>query len=448
MTLNRRQLLAATATSLAFLGLRRSGLAHAVPIDDALDDPRPLRPDPEGLFELPPDYSYTVLARRGQRMDDGLLLPGDPDGMAAFPGPDGRVILICNHELDQSEVDAGAFGSELEYLTRLDREHLFDAGHGTPSLGGTTTHRYNPATRRLEHSFLSLAGTERNCAGGPTPWGSWLSCEESVLRAGSAHRVDHGWVFEVPSTATEIVAPAPLRAMGRFNHEACAIDPATGIVYMTEDRGDGLLYRFVPDRPGRLAAGGRLQALALADQPAADTRNWPDSGAATVPRETRIAVRWIDLDGVDAPDDDLRVRGRQRGAAIFARGEGMWFGRGEIYFAATSGGPRQLGQIFRLAPGEAWLELFVESGDPADMKNCDNLTVAPWGDLVVCEDRPDGARLIGVRPDGTLYRLGRNVRSGRELCGICLSPDGGTLFVNLQDDGFTIAIHGPLPKPA
>lgn len=454
--LTRRHLLIQSATATAFLGLQRlAGAArgNGPPQSHAFGPPRP---DPQGVFDLPRGFSHTILARTGEDMDDGLLMPGDPDGMAAFPAENGRVALVCNHELDPSELDVSAFGADAARLERLAADRLFDAGGSVPSTGGTTTRLYNPQTRRLEQRWLSLAGTERNCAGGPTPWGSWLSCEESVSRADAYHGTDHGWVFEVPAGARETVAPVPLKAMGRFNHEAVAVDPRTGIVYLTEDRHDSLIYRFIPAEPGRLAAGGKLQALALVERAGADTRNWPDTGADRIETVTPLSVRWLDLDETDSPDDDLRRRGHAAGAAVFARGEGMWFGNGEVYFACTSGGPARAGQIFRYRPSESeggageagtpgQLELFVESDNPELMTGCDNLTTSPWGDLIVCEDRPDGASLLGVDPDGRLYEFGRNAYSTSELAGACFSPDGRTLFVNIQSDGLTLAIHGPFP---
>ena len=116
----------------------------------------------------------------------------------------------------------------------------------------------------------------------------------------------------------------------RFRHEAIAVDSETSIVYLTEDTGDGLIYRFVPKEPGNLDAG-KLQALGIRDQPTAVT-------AVDFPIQKPVAVDWIDLEGIDSPKNDLRIRGRQKGAAVFARGEGMWYGRDAIYFVCTSGG--------------------------------------------------------------------------------------------------------------
>jgi len=442
---DRRTFLTTSVAGLAFLGLQRAGLAASLEPLAGTPPFASLAPDPARHFDLAGGFSYRIIARSGQTMTDGWRLPGDPDGMAAFAGRHGRVILVCNHELDLDEFAAGPFADHPVLVENLGAKTLFDRGYEHPCPGGTTTHQYNPEDGRIERSFLSLAGTERNCAGGPTPWGSWLSCEETRVRAGTRYRRDHGWVFEVPATAETLVEPVALTAMGRFNHEACAVDPATGIVYMTEDQSDGLFYRYIPERQGHLAAGGRLQALTFRDPGSADTRNW--SQPALVEHRSQI-VDWIGLDDVESPDDDLRHRGHAAGAALFARGEGLWSGNGEVYLAATTGGPDRLGQIFRLIPGIGGdrLELFYESRHPRLMKHCDNLTVTPWGDLLVCEDRDDSASLLGVTPSGRVYEFARNVGSESELAGVCFAPDGRTLFVNLQDDGLMLAITGPFPS--
>jgi len=300
-----------------------------------------------------------------------------------------------------------------------------------------------------------LAGSMRNCSGGLTPWGTWITCEETVTVADESFEQDHGYNFEVPATTKiGLVDPIPLKAMGRFNHEAIAVDPATGIVYQTEDRPDGLIYRYLPNIPNKLASGGRLQALAIKGYPSMDTRNWTETGQR-IPAGNRYDVTWIDLQNVDSPEDDLRYHGFDAGAARFARGEGMVYGNGEIYFACTNGGRKKFGQVFRYRPGKyegdraresdtpGQLELFVESHDKEIMKSCDNLCIAPWGDVILCEDDGDHSAIVGITPEGRMYRIA-HIELNSEFAGSCFSPDGSTLFVNAQrQPGQTIAITGP-----
>jgi hypothetical protein len=319
-------------------------------------------------------------------------------------------------------------------------------------MGGTTTVVYDTRTQTVERQYLSLTGTIRNCAGGPTPWNSWISCEETVERASEMLTVDHGYNFEVPAAAEMgTVEPVPLVHMGRFNHEAVAVDPASGIVYQTEDRHDGLIYRYIPDVPGDLAQGGRLQALVLQGRSSLDTRNWEQQ---TVQPGVPMAVTWIDLEDIQAPEDDLRLRGFDAGAARFARGEGMWYGESAVFFACTNGGRAKKGQIWRYVPSAdegtraeanapGTLELFVEPNDGAIIDNADNLTVAPWGDLIVCEDGSGDQFLVGVTPAGDIYKFARNAMNDSELAGATFAPDGSTLFVNIQHAGLTLAITGP-----
>jgi secreted PhoX family phosphatase len=308
----------------------------------------------------------------------------------------------------------------------------------------------------VRRQFLSLAGTLRNCSGGATPWGSWLSCEESVIRRGEFGAArDHGFVFEVPSTARELLPARPLEAMGRFHREAVAVDPHTGIVYQTEDRFDGLLYRFVPEVPGSLARGGRLEALAIRGLEGVSTANLVH---ATVPLRSRLAVHWIALDRVDAPDDDLRRRGRAAGASSFVRGEGMAvdLSRGEVrvWFVCTMGGPRRLGQLwcYRPSPVEGTahegrdpgtLELFLESDQRALVNQGDNLVPSPLGDVLVCEDNPHVQHVVGVTPDGGVYPVARNPRRDSEFAGATFASGGTVLYLNLQLPGLTLAVTGP-----
>lgn len=433
MTIQRRQFLRATGA--AFAALAASGCLRSAPLartGRGVAGYGELVADPAGVIDLPPGFSYRVLSRLGDAMSDGGRVPDNADGMGCFDLGNGKWALVRNHELSPGADNGGARGPAFD-----------TAGtSGVPLPGGTTTLVLDPRTLTVERQFRSLGGTIRNCAGGVTPWGSWLSCEENVSRAGGQLNQDHGWVFEVPAAATGPVNPVPLKAMGRFNHEAAAVDPTSGIVYLTEDREDGLLYRFLPAVPGQLAAGGQLQALALDGIP--DTRN---RGSAAVQRGVGLAVRWINLDDVEAPRDDLRQRGAAAGAAVFARGEGIWMGSDELFFACTSCGAAKLGQIFRLGldPAANRLELFFESADPDQFNYGDNLTVAPNGHLIVCEDQyTDDAvnYLRGITPGGTAYPFGR-LRLKTELAGACYSPDGRTLFVNVFSPAMTLAITGP-----
>lgn len=467
MTSRRAFLRTAAAFTVGFRGLQTllaDGAFDAAALEVAAAGYGPLEPDPEGILDLPRGFSYDIISRVGEQMADGLLVPGKPDGMAAFPGPDGRTLLVRNHELQTDWVKLSPYGRDNALLTRIARDRVYDAGHGsTPCLGGTTTLVYDTRARRLEKQFLSLAGTEYNCAGGPTPWSTWISCEETVRRAGDVHEKDHGYNFEVPAAVLSApVTPVPLKAMGRFQHEAVAVDPATGIVYQTEDRNDGVITRFIPRTPGRLLDGGRLQALVVLDRRSLDTRNWLEDGkplGPTIAPRTRLPVTWMDLEEIENPLDDLRRRAFEAGAACFARAEGMWYGHDSVYFACTNGGRARCGQIWRYVPGPAErtaapgepageLELFIEPNDPAIIDHADNLTVAPWGDLVICEDGPGEQFLVGVTPEGECYRLARNAHCKSEFAGSTFSPDGGTLFVNLQDAGLTLAIRGPWRRGA
>jgi secreted PhoX family phosphatase len=429
---DRRQFLRATGS--AFAALAASGCATGQLGRAAPTKPYgALLPDPAGLIDLPAGFSYRVISKLGDPMSDGGTVPDRADGMGCFDLGGGKLALVRNHELQAQHDGGGAQGAAYDTVARS----------LIPLPGGTTTLVLDARTLEVERQFRSLSGTIRNCAGGITPWGSWLTCEEDVSRPGPRINKDHGWVFEVPASATEPVDPVPLKAMGRFNHEAACVDPATGVVYETEDRGDGLFYRFLPNQQGNLAAGGRLQALAINGLP--DARNW--QAAAFAPQAWH-AVRWVDLDNVESPEDDLRQRGAAAGATMFARGEGIWMGEGELYFTCTNGGAAKLGQIFRLRPQQGApdrLQLFFESTDVAQFNYGDNLTVAPNGHLIVCEDAYSETvanRLIGLTPAGEPYSLAL-MHEQTELAGACFSPDGRVLFVNVYSPAKTLAITGP-----
>lgn len=489
-TRSRRQFLReSTAFAAAFGGLQqllgKSAWAEAVSKLDAASTPGEALPglgnfgpygklvaDPAGLLDLPHGFTYKIISRQGEKMDDGLLVPGAPDGMAALPGPNGKTLLMRNHELSP-ETTQGAFGEQNELLSQIDSDLLYDQGQptdgqepgklarglkSTPNTGAVSTIVYDTKKQEVVSQFLSLAGTIRNCAGGPTPWNSWITCEETVDRPNKTENdsflcnQDHGYAFDVPaSDQIGLTKPVALKSMGRFRREAVAVHPSQSIVYQTEDMDDGAFYRFLADEPGNLAAGGRLQALAIVGKPSLDTRNWQDDAVSV---GQSFEVEWIDMDEPESPEDDLRYRSFEAGAACFARGEGIWMADDAAYFACTSGGHKRIGQLWRYipspsegTPGESSergkLELFLESNDSNLLKNADNLTAAPWGDLIVCEDRQEPVvRLVGVTPEGEPYTLA-NSHAESEFAGVTFSPDGSTLFVNVQVLGLTLAIQGP-----
>jgi len=452
----------AAAVSAGFLGLRRFAMADLD--EEALagdgDGYGPILPDPDEVLSLPKGFSYKIISRLGDRMDDGFFVPGNPDGMACFSAADGLTVLVRNHEnSENNDMSVGPFGEQNELLSRVDRKRIYDAGRWqNPPLGGTTTIVYDTQNQRIARQFLSLAGTRTNCNGGPTPWGTWITCEETCERAGDVLEKDHGYNFEVPATVdVGLIQPRPIRAMGRFRHESISVDPTTGIVYQTEDLDDGVFYRYIPRVPGRLLQGGRLQALVVRGRPKLDTSN--AAGQSVAPGSV-MDVDWIDMDNVEAPNNDLRFRAWERGAARFRRGEGTWFGRKSVYFTCTTGGASSLGQVWRYVPsplegreGEnedpGRLELFIEPNDPRKLVHADNLRFAPWGDVLICEEGGVPNRIIGVRPDGKFYALMHNHRVRRnglpsdESCGMCFSADGTTMFINMQQEGLTAAITGP-----
>jgi secreted PhoX family phosphatase len=407
-------------------------------------------------------------------LGDGTTLPGRHDGMAAFPAPGARIWLVRNHEVNGP---GPAFGPGTPY----------DA----MAQGGTTTSLMD-GVGNVHDSFTSLNGTQMNCMGGRMPWGSWITCEETVngpdvgndFTGAPNHLLEqpHGYIFEVPAGGQS--DRQPIRSAGRFAHEAVAFDPVGGILYLTEDNFGfpSGFYRYLPPNDpmadGRLADGGALQMLAVVGMPQADL-------ARSQPRRATYDVTWVDIDQPDVvfpftpgepaptPNDEainfVSNQGRAQGAAWFSRVEGCVYDNGVVYFCCTQGGgpPEEsfgpigngfgngFGQIWAYRIAEQTLQLIYESPGPDELDLPDNVAIRNGrGTLVLCEDGPVDNYLRGLNRGGRIFdialnRLTRNSpphqpRFGEEFAGATFSPDGETLFVNIQaSQGITFAIWGP-----
>jgi hypothetical protein len=330
--------------------------------------------------------------------------------------------------------------------------------------------------------YISLNGTIVNCAGG-IGLGSeaWLTCEETT--AGTPPWGQrHGYVFEVPLNVEpgELEEAEPIRPMGRFAHEALAVDQETGVVYLTEDAGSGVgsgFYRYLPDDPADLMAGGHLQMLGIAGHPQYDAREGQTTGAI-------LTAAWFDIedpDPAEAGNSSLTRtfnQGYDKGGAKFNRLEGCWWDGGSIFFVSTSAGDVKNGDVntdgFREGYGQIWqytpdgsssgrLRLLFESPGQAVLDSPDNLTITPRGGLMLCEDDAGGTdrdthplapgivnvnRLVGVSPAGEAFEFAVNRLNSSEFAGACFSPSGRTMFANIfgngsRGSGMTVAITGP-----
>ncbi|OEJ96757.1 alkaline phosphatase PhoX [Streptomyces thermolilacinus] len=455
MPLSRREF-AATGTALALTGT--VGALATAPGAIAAPEVRgggrgygPLLEDPAGLLALPAGFSYRVLTHGGvTRLESGEFTPERHDGTAAFPGPRGTTLLVNNHELKGPR-------AKWQHPVPLTDGLVYDPA----AAGGCTVVEVHRDGRTAE--WVGIAGTSTNCAGGATAWGTWLTCEENSDRAGeNGMTKDHGYVFEVdPHDRRANRDPKPVKAFGRFDHEAVVIDPRRGHAYLTEDDSspNGLFYRWAPPegfRHGR----GRLRTLA------------DDAGVLQAPRCFDAGGRFVDdlsraarvgtvygVDWVDVPDRDARtvaVR-EQFGDGDVTRGrklEGMWWADGGAYIVSSyareeSPGAPHDGQVWFYDPKRGTLTLKVLLGvnaapdEDGALDGPDNITVSPYGGLVIAEDGEGVQHLFGATDSGRTYPIARNDLNDSEFAGVVFSPDGRTLYANIQKPGLLLAITGP-----
>lgn len=450
MTATRRHVLAGTGAlgaSIAFTGAF-SELFAGTAAARGHAGYGPLVPDPAGLLDLPKGFRYKVLSREGDPLRSGEgPVPGNHDGMAAFAGRRGRVHLVRNHENRHNGKIPVPVAEGLTY----DPE----------GKGGCTALELDGRNNVLGER-VAIAGTAVNCAGGPTPWRTWLTCEETEDKAGTnGYTRDHGFVFEVDGADPRRTGAVPLTAMGRFQHEAVALDPASGIVYETEDAFEhpfGLFYRFLPHKPlggtGSLRAGGELQAMRVPGVP--DLSDIRETGACF------DRIEWVPVPDSQARETPIRHQdfGR-RGITHAQKLEGCYWGGRSVYFVSSfaradeGSAADHFGQVWRYEPDRRRLTLVIVFGPDTDVRlpgeSPDNICLAPGGGLMVCEDGSGGQHVYGLTKRGEVYALARNAQNTGtpeepewgEFAGVAFSPDDATMYVNCYRPGTTFAVTGP-----
>ncbi|TQS42516.1 alkaline phosphatase PhoX [Cryptosporangium phraense] len=406
--------------------------------------------DPKGLLALPKGFKYSIVAEAGKTtLESGQPTPSDADGTASFPSHQG-LTLVNNHEI----------GGDEPYRVPAIEGLVYDPGAG----GGTTNIDVDHHGKRIRE-YVSLAGTHNNCAGGKTPWGTWLTCEETEQKAVAPYTKDHGYVFEVdPFDRNANKNPVALKFLGRYAHEAVAVDPNTHAIYLTEDANEphGLFYRWTPPHGfhggkgalKRLAqksdTAGTLEALSAFDGKTHVT----DLSQATKPG-TRYKVKWVDVPDRLAKDTSVRKQFTTDQVTNSRKLEGAWWGHHGAYFVAsyarkTDGSVAEHdGQVWFYDPKSQTITLetiFGVNPNPdvdGAFDGPDNITVSPYGGVIVAEDGEGVQHLVGVTDKGASYALARNDFNDSEFTGPNFSADGSILFANIQTPGFVLAITGP-----
>ncbi|WP_415954196.1 alkaline phosphatase PhoX [Streptomyces sp. KLOTTS4A1] len=419
----------------------------------------PLVPDPDGILALPEGFTYKIITHAGKtKLESGEYTPADHDGTAAFEGPRGTTLLVNNHEM-------GGPRSDYEHPVPLIDGLVYDPA----AAGGCTVVEVRRGGEVSE--WVGIAGTSDNCAGGRTPWGTWLTCEENSDKAGeNGMTKDHGYVFEVdPHDTRANRDPKPLKFFGRFEHEAVVIDPRTGHAYLTEDdkKPNGLFFRWLPPH-GFEHGRGRLRTLAddagILQAPRCfdSGGNFVDDLARATKTGTVYGVDWVDVPERDAQETPVREQFADGEITRARKLEGMWWGDGGAYIVASyarddSPGKPHDGQVWFYNPRRRTLTLKVligvntRPGEDGAYDGPDNITVSPYGGLIIAEDGDGIQHLFGATDSGCTYPIARNdlnIGSAAEpefseFTGVVFSPDGKTLYANIQEPGIMVAITGP-----